>query len=120
MADFGGEFFFNFSSGQKIIARGEVSVMPAGTSNESLTNQDGSVARGVTLTPHKAECTFEDSSGLDWETLMRERFNVTIREDFTGATHLFTNAFFEGEPSINRKNGEVSGLSISSGQYRRV
>ncbi|MBZ8133226.1 phage tail tube protein [Afifella sp. IM 167] len=119
MADFGGEMVLTLSGGTAITMRGELSVMPTGTSNEPITNQNGSVSRSATLTPRKAECTFEDG-GQDWEALMRLRFNATFREDFTAVSHFFTDAFFEGEPTINRKTGEVSGLSIVTDAYRRV
>jgi len=42
-----------------------------------------------------------------------------VHEEFTSVTHYFFNAFFSGEPSSNRLNGELSGLQIVAETYRR-
>ncbi|WP_128292005.1 phage tail tube protein [Afifella aestuarii] len=121
MARFGGEIIFSFAGGRKLTMRGDFTVKPAGFSAEAITNQDGSVSQSATLMPHGWEGTFEDAADLDWEELMRlGDFEVTAREDYTGVSHLFGPGFFVGEPSINRKTGEVSGLSGAHQSYRKI
>ncbi|WP_414832196.1 phage tail tube protein [Afifella sp. YEN Y35] len=121
MARFGGEMLFTLAGGEKLTIRGDVTIKPAGISAEAITNQNGSVSQSATLMPHGWECTFEDAADLDWNALMRAgAFEVTIREDYTGVSHLFGSGFFVGEPSINRKTGEVSGLSGAHQSYRKI
>ena len=117
--EYGGKITVRFSSGETLSLRGTLTMNTAGQSNEAVVNQDGSVDRVGTPTARKAELNFADR-GLDLNTLMTAgRFNVTVIEEFAGVMHLFTNAFVVGDPSINRANGEVSGLSINSEGYSR-
>lgn len=118
--DFGGRMTARLASGSLLSLRGNFTVMSAGQSNEAITNQDGSTDRVGTPTAPRAEVTFKDASDVDFNTLMTApRQNFTVHEQFTGVTHYFFNAFFSGEPSANRLNGELSGLQIVAETYRR-
>lgn len=118
--EFGGKVTVRTSSGETFSLRGTMTFNTAGQSNEAITNQDGSVDRVGTPKARTAEFNFADK-GINYDALMKAgRFNVTFDEEFTGATHLFTSAFVVGEPSINRVNGEVSGLSIAAESYTRL
>jgi hypothetical protein len=118
--DFGGRMTARLASGSLLSLRGNFTVMSAGQSNEAITNQDGSTDRIGTPTAPRAEVTFKDASDVDFNALMTApRQNFTVHEEFTGVTHYFFNAFFGGEPSSNRLNGELSGLQIIAETYRR-
>jgi hypothetical protein len=118
--DFGGRITIRLSTGALMSLRGNFSIMPAGRSNEAVVNQDGSVSRVQTLAAYGFEITFEDK-GIDYTALMSaSRFNVTAVEDFTGVTHYWTDGFIVGTPSVNRMNGEVTGLSGASEAYSRT
>lgn len=118
--DFGGRMSVRLSTGALISLRGTFELMPARQSNESITNQDGSTDRVGTPTSPRANVTFKDGA-VDLDAIMlAARQNVTITEEFTGTAHYFLNAFFTGEPSVNRMNGEVSGLQIVGEDYRKT
>lgn len=118
--DFGGRMTVRLSSGPLLSLRGTFTVLSAGQSNESITNQDGSIDRVGTPTAPRAEVTFKDAGDIDFDALMRApRQNVTIHEENNSVAHHYFNAFFSGEPSINRINGEVSGLQIVGDKYQR-
>lgn len=118
--DFGGKITVTSSLGYKLSLRGTISVMPTAQSNEPITNQDGSTDRIMTPVAAQAELNFRDDGG-DWNGRMNQpRQNLTIVEEQTGVTHLFTAAFWTGRPSNNRINGEVSGVTIVADYYRRL
>lgn len=118
--DFGGKMTVASSAGYKLSLRGTISVMASAQSNDSVTNQDGSVDRTMTPTAPSAELSVRDD-GLNWDTRLNgPRENITIVEEQTGVTHLFTGAFWSGRPSLNRINGEISGISIVADYYRRL
>lgn len=107
------------SSGERISLRGHIKIMTAGMTASPITNQDGSLDRSIELKEKSVDLTFADK-GLDHEKLMTSpRFDVTFVEDFTGVTHLFSQTFFIGEPTSDRGNGEVSGMTIAAEQYIR-
>lgn len=118
--DFGGRMSVRLSDGSTLSLRGTFTIMRSDQSNEVITNQDGSPDRVGTPVAPRAEVTFKDG-GRDFSALMRAaRQNFVIKEEFTGVTHHFISAFFAGEPSSNRMNGEVSGLTIVATTYRRT
>ncbi|WAC26424.1 hypothetical protein [Ancylobacter sp. SL191] len=118
--DFGGTMKFRLADGTNISLRGTFNLSTAGTSIETLTNQDGSLARVGTPKPRTAEISFEDS-GLDHDALMKAgRQDMYITEEFTGVTHVFVRAFFSGEPMTNRLTGEVTGATINAPDYQRL
>ncbi|EFL88288.1 phage tail tube protein [Ahrensia sp. R2A130] len=119
MDKFGGEMDFRMGDGSKLTLRGAFTNMPSNFTSESVTNQDGSVDKVGELKPFKAEVTFKDTPGTDWNRLVREvNLEATLAEEYTGVVHSWTGAHFEGEPSIDRANGEVSGLTFASPSYR--
>lgn len=118
--DFGGKITVTSSRGYKLSLRGTLAVMAAHQSNDKVTNQDGSVDRIITPDAPSAELTFRDD-GLDGDMLLNgDRENLTIVEEKTGVTHLFTGAFWTGKGSANRINGEMTALSITAEVYRKI
>jgi hypothetical protein len=117
--DYGGQIRFRLSNGETFSLRGTMNVKSAGRSVEAVVNQDRSTDRVETLTPYGFEISFADR-GQDLEALMKsERFDATSIEDDTGVSHYFTRCFFVGEPTSNRMNGEVSGVSGAAEKYVR-
>ena len=115
--DYGGQIRLRLSSGESLSLRGTMTLMTAGRSVEAVVNQDRSTDRVSTLTPYAFEMSFADT-GEDMEALMKaDRFDATFIEDDTGVSHYYTRAFFTGEPSINRMNGEVTGLAGAAEAY---
>jgi Phage tail tube protein len=119
-ADFGGKITFKLSNGVILAGRGTFTVMAARMSSEAVTNDDASLARVLTPKPATIEISMQDD-GQDFEALVTgTRFNFTAVEESNGVTHLLSNAFMTGDPSINRKNGEVTGLSLAGENYQRI
>lgn len=118
--DFGGKITVSSSRGYKLSLRGTLAVAGAHQSNDKVTNQDGSVDRLITPDAPSAELTFRDD-GLDGDMLLNgDRENITIVEEKTGVTHLFTDAFWTGKPNANRINGELTALAIVASYYRKL
>lgn len=119
-ADFGGIIRLTDSLGATLSLRGALNIMPNRSSNEAITNQDGTPDRIMTPTHPQAEITVADK-GVDLVTFFDgPRRNVTVVEVTTGRIHLFTNAFMIGRPSVNRLNGEVTGIVVAAETYRSV
>lgn len=117
--DFGGRMKFRDSGGRNVSLRGTFTINPANSTVEGMTNQDGSPDRVVTPSAPHADIVFADKN-VDLASLMGdERRDVTIVEEFTGALHLFTQAFYTGDPQTNRMNGEVTGVGIMAESYRK-
>ena len=118
--DFGGTMQMRLGDASLLTLRGTFSVMPGRSSVEVVTNQDGSADRNFTPTNPSAECTFADN-GADWSALVEaDRQTITIVEDKSGVTHHFINGFFSGRASLNRMNGEVTGLTLNGETYRKT
>jgi len=118
--DFGGKITVTGSTGYKLSLRGTVTILGAHQSNDAVTNQDGRADRIITPDAPSAELVFADD-GLNYDQLLNaDRHNVTIVEEKTGVTHMFTSAFWTGKPSANRINGELSSLGIRADYYRRL
>lgn len=118
--DFGGEMRLRLADGTNLTMRGNFTLGSSGVSTEAVTNQDGSVSRNVTLKPRTAEVTLEDD-GTDVNALMRApRQDIYLVEEFTGVSHVFTNAFFSGDSAMDRATGEWTGLVINSSDYQRL
>lgn len=118
--DFGGRMSVRTSGGSTISFRGTFNVMPSRQSVEAITNQDGSTDRVATPVSPSAELTFKDAGDNLPAIMEAPRQNVVVTEEATGVQHHFISAFFSGQPSINRMNGEVTGLSIVAETYRRT
>lgn len=116
---FGGECRFTLSTGVALTVRGDVSYDPSDVEIEGIVNQDGSIAGSATLTGYTAEWSFEDMPNDTWSQLMRARsFNASLIQDYAGPAgsqagtrHIWTDCIFVGKPSVDRKTGEVSGVS---------
>ncbi len=118
--DFGGHMKLRLASGANLVMRGNFNLGPASLSIEVITNQDGSLARTATPRPRTAEVSLEDD-GTDIDALMRApRQDIYITEEFTGISHVFLAAFFSGEPQVDRKTGEWTGLTINGSRYQRI
>lgn len=117
---FGGKLTLRTSNGQLFAGRGTFNVMPSRNSVEAITNDDSSLARVATPKPATIEITFEDR-GINYDALMKaDDIDFTAIEEFTGVTHLLSKAFFTGDPSTNRRNGEVTGLTLAGEAYQRI
>lgn len=118
--DFGGRITVAGSTGYRLSLRGTVNILGAHQSNDAVTNQDGSVDRIITPDAPGAEVVFADD-GINYDQLLNaDRHNITIVEEKTGVTHMFTSAFWTGKPSANRINGELSQLGIRADSYRKL
>lgn len=117
---FGGKITMRTSSGYVLAGRGTWTVNPTRLSIESVTNDDGSLARVGTNKPAVIEISFEDRN-LDLDAILKAPdINFTAVEEFTGVTHLLSAAFVTGDPQINRRNGETTGIKIEGEVYRRL
>lgn len=117
--DFGGKISLRLSDGDRLSLRSTLTIDTSSVSIEAITNQDGSGDRVATVKMPTAEITFADR-GLDYDALLKApRQNFTFEEEFTDVTFYFTNGFLTGSPSINRINGEVTGIGITAEKIRR-
>lgn len=117
---FGGGYRFLLGDGTVLTGRKDkIDVKPSGYKATIESNADGSTYQTLELVPTEADCAFQDD-GQDWQAVALYRGDITVQEDTTGRTHTFTGAAFEGSPSINRRTGEVSGLTVKapSGGYK--
>lgn len=119
-ADFGGIMRVRLSGGTILSMRGTFTLSPGMLSAEHITNQDGSVDRTFTPTSPRAEITVADKNVKPEDLIGAPRQPVSIVEEHTGKQHIFDNAFFTGDPQVNRINGEVSGLTIVGEGYRKI
>lgn len=121
MQNFGGEMTFRLSTGDAIVVRAAAEILPANVNVEGNANQDGSIYRTVAPTGFRANLTFEDMTADNWNRLMRASgFNATLNESFTGVQHLWTEAGFTGQPTVNRATGEVTGVAMISRSYKKI
>lgn len=110
----GGRFTIDIN-GQRYSGRGKATIVPAAATRENVANSDGTKSSMVKARLPSLDLTFDRGVGLKWdESLMLQDLNVTFVETDAKRTHLFTDASFSGEPSIDTDSGEVSGLKIES------
>lgn len=120
MSKFGGLMYLTLSGGRKMVIRGDFEDRATGISVSTLTNQDRSLDQIVALKPYGFSATFKDQ-GLDFDALLLEsNLDVTLLEEHTGRSVLYTAGHFEGEPTINRADGAVSGLTFACAHRRAV
>ena len=125
MADFGGTVNFSYA-GTPLVMRGHIMIDPSSIKADGIANQDGSVSRTLTPRGYTAKCKFQDSrNGLatpqPWDTILKGGpYNITVVENQTGVTHMWTNAAFTGEPSVDRERGEVDGLGWIAPSYQVI
>lgn len=118
----GGRFTVEIN-GRTYSGRGEAKIKPSRVVRENAANQDGTGYSTTKPVLAKLELTWDRGIGLVWdETMMLQTINVTfVEEDTTPSqTHLYTNANWSGEPEINTKDGEVSGLTIETDKYQAI
>ena len=119
MSDFGGQMRMTFS-GTPLVLRGAFKLDPSILKSAVKTNQDGSLGRVFTPDAYGAELTLEDTlpSNVTWEQLIRaSATTIVLIEDQLGVIHTFAQAVFEADMSINREDGEVTGLKIRAPSY---
>lgn len=98
----------------------DVEIEGANVENEAVVNQDGTIGRSIKPKPYRVKISFRDMAGLDVNDLMTRTFDFSCVERDLGRSILLTAAFMEGTPSRNTVNGEISGLTVVSDQYRVV
>jgi len=119
MADFGGQMHVNFA-GMPLVLRGAFKLDPTSVKTDVKTNFDGSLGRIFTPDAYGAELTLEDTlpSGVTWERLIKSSpATIALVEDQTGVIHSFSQAVLVGEISVNREDGEVTGIKVRAPQY---
>lgn len=116
----GGRFTLTIN-GVAYSGRGKATIKPSSVSVTNGANQDGTGFSTVKSMLKELDLTFDRGIGLSWdETLLLQSVDVTFVETDYGATHLFTGARFEGDPSIDTESGEVSGLKLCSDRYQSL
>lgn len=119
-SDFGGHMKLRLADGTNLVMRGQFSVSPSRYSVEAGANDDGSGFRQATPRLPSFEVTLEDNN-VDADALMKApRQDIYITEEFTGISHIFMRGFFSGEPVIDRRTGELTGLTGHGVQYQRI
>ncbi|MCJ2108029.1 phage tail tube protein [Methylobacterium sp. E-041] len=115
----GGRFTLDIN-GRRYSGRGKGTIMPATATRENGANQDGTGWSSVKPQLASLDLTFDRGVGLKWDAdMMLAELNVTFVETDAGKrTHLFTNANWSGQPSLDTENGEVSGLKIETATYQ--
>lgn len=116
----GGRFTLDIS-GQTYSGRGKATIMPARAVRENGVNMDSTGWSSVQPKLASLDLSFDRGVGLKWDAdMMLAEVNVTFVETDAKVTHLYTNANWSGEPSIDSENGEVSGLKIESATYQQI
>ena len=119
----GGRYTVNIN-GQRYSGRGKATIKPARATPKAEPNRDGTGYRTVEAKLASLELSFDRGPGdqrIPWdETMLLTDVDVTFAEYDTGVTHYFTSASWNGEPSLDTDNGEVTGMSVMSDSYRKV
>lgn len=116
----GGRFTLDIN-GRTFSGRGKAGIVAARAVRENGVNMDGTGYSTVKPRLASMDLTFDRGVGLKWdEAMMLQELNVTFVETDVKVTHLFTNANWSGEPSIDSETGEVSGLKIESDKYQAI
>jgi hypothetical protein len=119
--DFGGVFQLRSSRGYTMSIRGTANFMGAKGTSEGLTNQDGSLDRVVTPVSPRLEVTSVDRGEVSHDYLTNgTREDLTLTEEKTGAIYNLSDGFWQGDPSANRLNGELTGLTFIASFARRI
>lgn len=112
-------------------ARGEVTLSGSNITVTADTNSDGTTYRTVKAKVRTAEVAFDkgsvltapDGTTMIWNEAMMQVVNLPVtftEEDVGGKQHLFSGAFFTGDPSQNLSTGEISNLGIAAESYTSV
>lgn len=108
-------------AGQKISALGEIKLKATGYKVGSEVSVDQQVLnRSFEPTAVVASCDF-DRGNVDWDALLRSRFDVTWEEVHAGVNHYMNNSGLVGEAQESFKDGKLTGLEIQCTKldYRR-
>ncbi|WP_375455716.1 phage tail tube protein [uncultured Methylobacterium sp.] len=106
-------------NGKAFSGRAEAKLKPARGTPENGVNWNGKGFSFVKPQLSAVELTFDRGQGLKWdEAMILQSIDLTFVEDDARVAHYFTAARWSGEPEINTKDGEVSGMKIESDQYR--
>jgi hypothetical protein len=117
---FGGRITLEFADTKLVQTEADFVIDPGYFEKSSKANHDGSAA--YMLKPKLAGCDIKprDDSGIDWNALLLKSGNATIVEETTGRTHFFTGCQLVGTAKSNLSSGEVDGLRIEGGAYRKL
>ena len=118
---FGGTMHLTFSGGRRLTIRSDFEERLSGVSAETITNQDRSLDKTISLQPYGFSATFRIPDDLDLDALLlEEAIDATLVEEHTGRTILYTDGMFSGAPSGNRQSGAMTSLSFDCRQRREV
>lgn len=119
--NFGGKLRLRSSRGYVLSIRGTTNFMGASGTSEGITAQDGTLDRVVTPVSPRLEIVGVDRGDVTHDYLTNgERENLTLTEEKTGAVYAMTDGFWQGDPSANRLNGELTGLTFIAQFARRI
>jgi hypothetical protein len=117
---FGGRVTLEFAGAKMTQCEAEIVLDPALFDKSSKTNADGTSSYMLRPKAPGADIRPRDDSGIDWNALLLKRGNATIVEETTGRTHLFTGTQLVGTPKVNLGTGEIDGLRLEGGIYRKL
>lgn len=118
---FGGRISITINGEQFAPTDGDIVIDPTRTTVTGGANHDGSAFYASKPKLYKADIKFRNKCGIVWdEVMLRCRVDVTIVEEDTDRTHIFTGARITGEAHVNLSNGEVEGLAIEGPKYQRI
>ena len=117
---FGGRITFDFAGKPLPPCDGDIVIDPSLVEVTGMANQDGSDAYHLKPKQAGAKIKLRHKDGIDWNALMFQVGNCTIREENNGRTHLFTKTRLCGKPEVNTATGEVDGLEVRGGIYNKI
>ncbi len=117
---FGGRITLVFAGQPLVQCEADFVIDPSLYEKGALANHDGSAA--YTLKPKLVGCEIKprDIGNVDWNALLLKEGDATIVEETTGRTHFFTKTQLVGTAKSNLSSGEVDGLSLAGGSYRKL
>lgn len=117
---FGGKITLEFAGIKLVQCEADFVVDPAYFEKSAKANQDGSAAYMLKPKLPGIDIKPRDSSDIDWNAMMLKHGNATVVEETTGRTHFLTGCQLTGTPKPNLSNGEVDGLRLEGGVYRKL
>lgn len=109
----GGRYTLDIN-GQVFSGRGTAKIDSAGVSLSSKPNQDATMYTTIAPELIMLDMTLDRrDQATKWdEKMMLTKINVTFKEADAGVTHILTAARWEGKPTLDTSNGEISGLKV--------
>lgn len=106
-------------------ARANVKIMNSAVERENAANLNGSGSSMVKPVLPRVEMTFDrgERLGLEYDdAFVLAEHNVTVIEEDSGFTHLFTGASVSGKPELDTATGEIAGIAfeVGRGGYQKV